>query len=236
MPRGEKYPEEIREEARRLRRLGWSLGEIAKQLGPPKNTLTVWLRGIELSPEQRKRLYLREAEANGRNRALGSDAHRKGRLKRIQQQQERAEAFLSGLENMHQINHIAAAMLYLGEGAKGEGAFAFANSNPQIVQYWMYLMRASFQVDETKFNIQILSRYDQDWDQLFAYWKNITGIQRATRSIPDPRTVGKPTKRKNYMGVCRINYYDVSLRRYLDALAHGLIARAAGAAPQGAAA
>ena len=41
MPRGKYYPEELREEARQLRRQGWSLNEISAKLGPPKNTLTL---------------------------------------------------------------------------------------------------------------------------------------------------------------------------------------------------
>ena len=52
MPRGQYYPEELREEARRLRREGWSLNEIAAKLGPPKNTLTLWVGDIELTSEQ----------------------------------------------------------------------------------------------------------------------------------------------------------------------------------------
>jgi hypothetical protein len=52
MPRGKCYSEEMHEEARRLRREGWSLNEIAAKLGPPKNTLTLWVRGIELTPKQ----------------------------------------------------------------------------------------------------------------------------------------------------------------------------------------
>lgn len=55
MPRDKNYPEEVRKEARR-RREGWSLGEIAAQLGLPKNTLTLWIRNIELTSEQRERI------------------------------------------------------------------------------------------------------------------------------------------------------------------------------------
>jgi hypothetical protein len=44
----------------------------------------------------------------------------------------------------------------------------------------------------------------------------------------DDRTQGKPTKRGEYRGVCKVQYYDISIRRYLDALAHGLIERAVG--------
>jgi transposase-like protein len=64
MPRGQSYPEELREEARRLRREGYSLNEIAARLGPPKNTLTLWVRGIELTPEQRQP-RLRQADGTG---------------------------------------------------------------------------------------------------------------------------------------------------------------------------
>ncbi len=62
MPRGKYYPEELREEARRLRREGYSLNEIAARLGPPKNTLTLWVRGIELTPEQRQRLMRKKCK------------------------------------------------------------------------------------------------------------------------------------------------------------------------------
>jgi hypothetical protein len=44
----------MREEARRLRREGWTLGEISKRLGPPKNTLTLWVRGIELTSSSKR--------------------------------------------------------------------------------------------------------------------------------------------------------------------------------------
>jgi transposase len=82
MPRGQYYPEELREEARKLRHEGYSLNEIAARLGPPKNTLTLWVRDIALTPEQRARLHQREIEANRRNRALASMAYREARLER----------------------------------------------------------------------------------------------------------------------------------------------------------
>lgn len=119
-------------------------------------------------------------------------------------------------------------MLYLGEGAKLEGVFAFGNSNPQIIQYWLYLMRTSFDINESKFSIQIMCRADQDEADLIRYWTSITGITRYIKSHVDARTEGIPTRRSEYKGVCKITYHDVSIRRYLDALAHGLMERATG--------
>ncbi len=229
MPRGKYYPEEMREEARRLRREGWTLGEISKQLGPPKNTLTLWVRGIELTPEQQERIRRHELEMLTENQHLAAAYHRQARLDRIQLEQDKAEAFLDALDNIHQVNHIAAAMLYLGEGVKGERNFAFVNSNPQIILYWMYLLRSSFNIDETKFTLQVMSRHDQDTAVLEEFWSEVTQIKSVRIGHVDPRTEGKPTLRVDYRGVCRINYYDLTIRRYLDALAHGLMGRAVGA-------
>src|ERR687885_670034 len=99
MPRGKYYPEEMRQEARRLRREGWSLNEIAAKLGPPKNTLTLWVRGIELTSEQRARLFRREHQELGRNRALAAMANRQARLARIRTARQQAETLLDSLRD-----------------------------------------------------------------------------------------------------------------------------------------
>lgn len=226
MPRGTNYPEELREEARRLRREGWSLNEIAAKLGPPKNTLTFWVRGIELTSEQRDRIHEKEAEAMERSRLLAAIVNREARLARNETEKVKANALLDTLDDQYLANHIAAAMLYLGEGAKREGVFTFANSNPQVIRYWMYLMRTSFTLDESKFCLQIMSRADQNIDELMQYWTEVTGISRYIKGHVDARTEGIPTKRLDYRGVCSVTYRDVSIRRYLDALAHGLMDRA----------
>jgi hypothetical protein len=230
MPRGKHYPEEMREEARRLRREGWSLGEIAKKLGPPKNTLTLWVRDIALTTQQQQRIKDHEREILSESQRLGGAYHRKARLQRIATEHEKAEVFLDTLEDINRTNHISAAMLYLGEGAKTEGSFLFANSNPQIIIYWIYLMRTSFDIDEVKFRIQVLCRYDQDLEDLERFWIQQTGIRNIIQGRKDTRTEGKPTLRPDYKGVCKVYYYDVAIRRYLDALAHGLMERAVGKA------
>lgn len=226
MPRGKFYPEELREEARRLRREGWSLNEIAAKLGPPKNTLTLWVRDIELSTAQRERLHEKEIEVIGRNRALAAAINRQARIDRIDKEKAKAEYLLNTLTETQHANHIAAAMLYLGEGVKGEGVFAFANSNPQIISYWLYLLRTGFVIDESKLRIQVMCRADQDDAELRQFWTELTGIHRYVKSHVDARTLGIPTKRLTYKGVCKVSYHDVSIRRYLDALAEGLMSRA----------
>lgn len=186
----------------------------------------MWLRGIELTPEQRARLHEKERLLIGHNRALAAQANRQARLTQIDLQKQKARAFLATTTGQQRDDHIAAAMLYLAESAKGEGACTFANSNPQIICYWLQLLRMSFDVDEAKFCIQVMCRADQNPHELVQYWMEVTNIQQFIKSFVDKRTSGKPTKHVNYKGVCQIHYYDVSLRRYLDALAYELMAHA----------
>ena len=88
MPRGHKYSEEMRAEARRLRREGWSLDEIAKKLGPPKNTLIGWVGGIELTPAQLERIAEKEKQSLVLTQGLGGAYHRQARLDRIKLEQD----------------------------------------------------------------------------------------------------------------------------------------------------
>ena len=43
-------------EARRLRFLGCSLNEIQERLGIAKSSISLWVRDVELTPEQKKEL------------------------------------------------------------------------------------------------------------------------------------------------------------------------------------
>jgi hypothetical protein len=65
-------------------------------------------------------------------------------------------------------------------------------------------------------------------ENLLRYQTEVTGIKRYIKGTVDRRTEGVPTRRTDYRGVCRVQYYGISIRRYLDALAHALVARALG--------
>jgi hypothetical protein len=160
---------------------------------------------------------------------LAAVANRQGRLERIARARELANSALEQLPNDHRIHRVAAAMLYLAEGAKSEGQFRFGNSDPQVIRYWLHLLRSNFDIDESKFRIQVMYRADQNIEELEHYWSMVTGIKRFIKGHLDLRTQGKATKRADYKGVCSICYHDVALRRYLDALAQGLMERAVGA-------
>jgi hypothetical protein len=234
MPRGTYYPPGVRQDAQRLRLAGRSLREISEELGIPKNTLSSWLRDIELTPDQHKRLQEKKLQAGFANehaRFVAAEWHHRQKQDRIEAELLKATDLLDSLEQPMHANHIAAAMLYLGEGSKGEDVFRFANSNPDIIRYWLYLLRTGFVIDESKFRLRIMIRADQDGDEILEYWKQLTHIEKVMPVFTDLRSLGKSPTYTDYKGVCTIHYNDISIRRYLDAVAHGLMERALGTTP-----
>ena len=58
-----------------------------------------------------------------------------------------------------------------------------------------------------------MCRADQNTKKLEKFWSNITRIPLSQFYKPrkDARTIGKPTKRKDYKGVCKIDYFSADI-------------------------
>jgi hypothetical protein len=119
------------------------------------------------------------------------------------------------------------ALLYWGEGGKIDRHVSFVNSDPQMIATFMYLLRKSFRLDESKFRILVhIHEYHNDLE-LKTYWSQITGIplSQFTKSYLKPHT--GINKRKGFKGTIRINYYDTKIAREIKAvynfLAHALL-------------
>lgn len=113
-----------REQARHLRReQGLSIIEIAHRIGVAKSSVSTWVRDIELTPEQLKRLE--DSNDIVRAQRLGSQANVvKHRILRQQYQEEgRAKARDGNLL------HSQGCMLYWAEGNKDRTMLRFVNSD-----------------------------------------------------------------------------------------------------------
>lgn len=147
------------------------------------------------------------------------DEYRKAVVSQLakEKRQKRRDEVYANLEHLRHpladpvVAKIALAMLYLGEGAKNErGMVVFGNSNPNIIKLFLKLFRQVYETDITKFRITIGCRADQDVQALERFWRgviDIPGIRFYDTRI-DKRTIGKPTKRPEYKGVCCIGYLD----------------------------
>ncbi|MGB8643908.1 MAG: hypothetical protein WCF84_01610 [Anaerolineae bacterium] len=219
------YSSETRERARELRRAGLTYSEIIAELGGdiPQPTLQGWVKDIQLTTEQHARTKQKEVESANRGQPLGALWNRLQKQKRLQAAQDEALPIAKKLAEDGDALKLMAAALYVGEGSKGEGSFSFSNSDPQVIRAWMALLRRNFDIDESKFACQLAISEGMDEEGLKQFWSDATKIPRDKfiRSSINTRPVKK--QREGYKGVCIVHYYSLAIRRFLDALAKGVI-------------
>ena len=68
---------------------------------------------------------------------------------------------------------------------------------------------------------RVQHRADQNPNLLIEYWANVTGLpkQQFYRSYADKRTLGKPTTKAGYMGVCTISSAGTHIQLELQEIA-----------------
>lgn len=212
----------IRESAQQLRQKGKTYSEIINllQTNIPKSTLAYWCRNISVP----KSYHAKVRKLNKMNLAEGRKISSRNR-------KERRENFLKDVdiknENLYNIfannsysRKIALTILYLAEGSKtARGGLMFGNSDPTIVLMFVNLMRECYKLDERKFRCTLQCRADQDIKKLEKFWSKTTKIslKQFYKARVDKRTLGQVSKKQDYKGVCRIDYFssavDLELKR-----------------------
>lgn len=218
--------EKFKIEAQNLRRAGKSYGEIQKAIGIkiPKSTLSDWCRGIILPEEHRKRLT-----------ALNYTNLRRGRELALRNIREEKDRFLQLLKNrngrlLKKVNKDVAklllAVLYLGEGKKQDGLLVLGSSDPGIIKLFLALLKMCYGITTDRVKCRISYRVDQPIALLTRYWMKIVGIPAESfyKTVPDPRTAGRATKKKDYKGVCVIYILNsTKIHKELEVVANMLM-------------
>jgi hypothetical protein len=206
---------EIKEKAIKLRKQGKTYSEIQESLNVviPKSTLSYWCRGIKLSKkyfERIRKITLRNAQ---KGREIALVVNRAKREKYLRSVADRNKHLVNVLKNKD-IAKIVLAILYLGEGGKNQkGSLLFGNSDPFVISLFLHLLRFCYDVDERKFRCTLQCRADQNIKKLEKFWSQITKIPLTQfyKARVDPRTIGRPSRKKDYKGVCRIDYLSADL-------------------------
>jgi len=119
-----------RAEARRLRQAeGLSVREITRRLRVSKSSVSLWVRDLPLTAEQRARLEAENA-LHGRQLRGAAENARKSRLARIRWQDEGRDRARNGDPLF-----AAGCMLYWGEGRKTRNAAQITNSDPEVLRF-----------------------------------------------------------------------------------------------------
>lgn len=216
-----KREQELKNKVIELRRAGKTYGEIRKIVGGiSKSTLSCWCGNIKLSKKEKERIGVIVRNKLVRARKLAMEVNKNKRQDYLKSVGDRNRHLADVIKNKDTAK-IALAMLYACEGSKNKrGSLVFGNSDPIIVGLFLSLLRSCYKIDEAKFRCTLQGRADQNVQELEKFWSKVTGIslKQFYKAQIDKRSIGKPTKKLNYKGVCRIDFFSGDIFQELKSI------------------
>lgn len=194
--------------------------QIISKIQVSKSSLSGWVGKMVLSPAANRKLIATQ------NRHL-IKARKIATIKRESKNKEDSLIMQKNLQPLVRrarnliFLKIALAFLYLGEGArwKTHRGLQLGSSDHVILSLYIHMLKRCYNIDKTFFRCYICYRADQNLTELTRYWSKTLKIpisQFNTTSKPDRRTIGKPTRKSSYMGVCIISCRGTKIQQELE--------------------
>ena len=201
------------ERARALRAAGWTMLEIAAEVGVSKGSVSLWTRHVDFVP-RRGRATPRRRGPNKLQRAKA------GEIERLLDEGRKRIGRLSEREFL-----VAGTALYAGEGSKTGGTVSFANSDPRMIALFCAWLRHFFEIDESKLRLRLYLHRGLDLAESERFWSELTGIstdrfRQPYRAIPDPSI----RRSKHPLGCPSVYYSCSTTHRAVMGLVHALLA------------
>ncbi len=160
-----------REEARRLRALGWTMPDIAGELGVSRSSVSLWTRHIPVVRGPRRRAAPRAPNVLERRK-----------------QAEIAELLEAGRMRIGELSErdllVAGTALYAGEGTKSGHIVGFANSDVRMVMLFCSWLRRFFDIDESRLRVRLYLHEGLDLGAATQFWSSATDVPRQQFRTP----------------------------------------------------
>jgi transposase len=164
---------EEKEIARALRRKGYSINQIIKEAGLTKSSVSLWVRDIILTKEQKKGLS---------ERGRSVESVEKRRMNRLFNEKKKRQVITDSAKKDY--SHISleelkliGIILYLGEGGKtSRGMARLSNSDPDVIKIMMRFFREICNVPNSRFRASIHTFEHANIHKTEKYWSKISGI------------------------------------------------------------
>jgi len=137
--------------------------QIASLLGVSQSSVSLWVRDIRLTDQQRMRLIERARSSRNRSRS----AHFRSR--RLADQNEGRILARQG-----DAMHVAGCMLYWAEGSKSRNTVQFVNSDPAVVRCFVEFLRTHFAVSDDAFRLDcnLFADHVERQREIEQFWLN----------------------------------------------------------------
>jgi hypothetical protein len=206
-----------------LRKKGHSIKEISNELRVAKSSVSVWVKKVELTKEQKESLKLRNPIFN---KSIKSNGHLRMKEKHIR---IRAEYQIEGkkLTQAHmqskEIDFFAGIALYWAEGTRSnnKSVVGFSNTDIAMIKFFITFLIKYFKVSLKNIKVTIYYHKTEGLSitDIQKYWSNNLGIDIQNFNRPYLEEKRKVTgKRKNIFpyGVCnlRVNSTEIIQKIY----------------------
>lgn len=169
------------QEAIRLRMIGRSYNEIAKDLDVGKSLLSYWLKNLVLPDEAKKIL---EAKSNYAKEKFVAYNYKRHEL--VQQENKEIKELhskkIKTLSNYSLL--LVGAALYWGEGQKRHAGkypspgISFSNSDPNMIKLFLHFTREILKIPEEKIRPSIQFYPDTNKEGALDFWSKVARIPR----------------------------------------------------------
>ncbi|OGG62341.1 hypothetical protein A3I46_02695 [Candidatus Kaiserbacteria bacterium RIFCSPLOWO2_02_FULL_54_13] len=197
-------------------KLGKTYPEIREKFPIPKSTLSTWFKNAGKKPDRTRQL-----EHLKRIRPIAvATIHRK---------KEARVALATGIATRElnrlplknkSIQKALLAMLYWAEGAKSDmTGLRFVNTDPVLAKLYISLLRSTYALDERRIRIRLHLHYYHKHREAITFWSKLLKVPNSQfgKIYVKKRSVQRRF-RKNFQGICFINYFDGAIRRELLSL------------------
>ncbi|OGI93581.1 hypothetical protein A3A03_00440 [Candidatus Nomurabacteria bacterium RIFCSPLOWO2_01_FULL_40_18] len=213
----------------RLRIKGKTYTEIQNilKMSLPKSTLSGWCKGVRLPKWYKRKIDRINWNNYKKARRVAWMVNKAKRERFLRQLLENIKPLEKKIKDRDVLKMILAT-LYLGEGTKwkSHSGMVLGSSDPNIILLYIKLLELCYDINRKNLKCRVSYRADQNIKSLEKYWSKITAIplKNFYKTKFDPRTVGKPTRKKEYKGVCVIMGVGSHIQLELEAIP-GLILR-----------
>ncbi len=194
-----------RDIARKLRREhGLPINEIARRISVSKSSVSIWVRDIELTPQQEEALRAKNPAYNRQLSGWRQNAA-KHRAKRVAAQ-ESGRTLARRCEPLH----LAGCMLYWAEGSKRRNQLCFSNSDPEMVRFFVAFLKRYFDVRDTDIRItcHLFADHIEHQREVEQFWLNEAGLpcESLRKSVVNVYSRSSKRKRINKLpyGTCQV--------------------------------
>lgn len=208
----------------KYRKKGLSYNEIQKHISVSKDTISRWCRNIELSQEQKDRLFRNKNLGLKTGGLLGAEVNKN---KRIILENKIINDSVSQIGNLSdKEKFLVGVALYSGEGTKSGSSVEFTNSDPKLVQFFLdWLVEYCF-VDKSNIKFALWLHQGLDEDKAKKYWSNLLSIPDGNFNktyFAKVKTDSKKVRKINHpFGIIKVRYHNVNKLRQISGWIKGI--------------